>query len=249
MNFKKNFAIASVLFCFSSSVLLAQNINYKGFYVGVSTGYGTSSSGYYTVMDATPAAIINQFGDLASQGLSGGLHFDYNVIVTNKFLLGLEIGAGLSNQVGKENLLLNVGYPFNPIETLRFEKENSLSLALRLGTFPINDLLTYVSVGIENAKWSADYSPFNNSNPIIFSKDKRLTGLQYGLGIEMLIDSNWVIGGEWIYIDYVTSLDMNGVLSVWPFGSEGSSGGILKTFNTLKPDSSEFRLKVSYKFC
>ena len=221
--------------------------NMTGFYAGGNFGYGMGTAkGNWnsTGTNIQPGESVNTNNDLGLKGVRGGFMLGYGKVFQNKLYAGLELGADYSNTEGKLDQTYLQTQNFN----LKTKRRDAYSASVRLGAM-LNSMLTYIKLGVETAKWKTEASTtsyINFANGGISdgkvnaaSKNQRLTGFIFGLGMETMVSDHLVLGGEWSYTQYRGS----STIQVTQAGIKNA--GV--NFN-VKPRTNDFRLRLAYKW-
>jgi opacity protein-like surface antigen len=176
----------------SAASAVADVRNMTGPYAGVNFGYGMGS-GKGTMNSANIADAKSKSADMGLSGFRGGFHFGYGQMFQNKFYLALEGSADLSNTGGKIDDKIGTNEYH-----MEAKRRDAYGLAVRLGGM-LGSMLTYAKVGVETAKWNLNASQKNvlaNGSETSQSKNQRLTGFVFGLGMETMLTDHIVFGGE-----------------------------------------------------
>tara|TARA_R110002095_G_scaffold200627_1_gene180978 strand:+ start:1406 stop:2056 length:651 start_codon:yes stop_codon:yes gene_type:complete len=216
MTFKNMIATSAVALAVATSAM-ADTTNFSGAYIGGNFGYGAGKA----EINNREAAPNNSSIDMGMSGVIGGLHTGYQHQF-GMFILGAEAAANLSN---------NDGTSKDAAEKTSFKRKHAFGLAARAGVV-INNWMTYVKLGWENAKF--DYKVSGNVAPFLadnVSKSKRLNAFVTGLGFETLVAKNMMIGAEWTYSFYQNKTLSAGVVD-----------------DKAKPRIGDFKVRLGYKF-
>jgi opacity protein-like surface antigen len=227
----------STAFLFSIDANAAVPSQFGGFYLGANVGYGFGSGQLKNTGNATAGGTVDT-ADVGLKGFSGGLHLGYNYMITSMFLAGLELNADLSGLKGDVDRQVGPA----PIISFTFngKRKHSVGAALRLGAALHQNILAYLKVGVDFAKWNSTFRTTDLTNfgsKPSDSKNEFLAGLVVGLGLETFVSKHVVLGLEWAYKNYKRSSTL--VLS-------GAGGARIDT--TFKPQANDFRVRLSYKF-
>lgn len=195
-----------------TTAAMAEHGKMTGFYVGVNGGYGVGHGD----MSSLPARTTLNSSDYGLGGFVGGLHTGYQKDF-GCMVAGLELAGNLSNTDGDDKTFTN---------KLTFERKNAFGAAARLG-FKLNTWLVYAKLGYENAK-------FKVSSAV--SSSKRHNAFVPGLGMETMLTSNVMFGGEWTYAMYNKKT----------YAISVATGG--ETRASFKPRVGDFKLRLGYKF-
>ena len=241
--------MVSVLALSSATAMAHDTRNISGFYTGVNFGYGFGSakSTWGVTQSGTGSILgnVSHNSDLGLKGFRGGLMLGYGKLF-NKFYAGIELAADLSNTNGK---LDDKGGLSSTLQQIAFnvnaKRRESYGIALRLGGM-LGSMLTYAKIGVDSAKWKFQASQSNYlaglAGTTNASKNERLTGLVFGLGMETLLTDHIILGGEWTYTHYRRSSGIN-------VSRKNVAGTETDTMQfKFRPHTSDFRLRVAYKW-
>lgn len=227
-----------------SGVAHADTPNFTGFYLGANGGYGMGSGKLNTGAFGNNDVRFNLDADHGVKGFRGGLHAGYGYQFENKFYLGLEVSGDYSNTEGKITEDNTTGGLSSYLAKAR--RKDAFGAALHLGGL-LGHVLTYVKLGIETARWNFNFDGDSSGDQVVDildgvaksdSKKERLLGFVAGLGCATMITENIKFGGEWVYTHYRKSSNLT-------LKSSNNPRGVTATF---RPRTSDFRLRLSYKW-
>lgn len=171
--------------------------DFSGAYVGLNAGYGIGK------FDIKDDGYVN---DMSIDGLDGGLHLGYQKDF-GKFVAGLELHGNFSGA--------NTRFKDSE-EDFKISRGHSFGASAKLG-MKLNSWLAYVRAGYDRAKYEL------KDNGI--KERSNANGFLGGLGVETMLTSNIMFGGEYNHIRYQK----------------------FKNSHT-KPSYNTFKLRLSYKF-
>ncbi|MBZ5501680.1 MAG: outer membrane beta-barrel protein [Acidobacteriia bacterium] len=191
---------------------LAQDNDWKGFYVGGNVGgaFG-SSDAMTTISDPTSIyvpGVVSQVNSLAplhpdSNGITGGGQIGYN-FQHGHFLLGGEFDFGslsLNKTVSSTNIW-NCCAPSTFVLTQSMKTSWLVTLRPRVG-YATKRVLVYGTVGLAmtNVNYQATFTDNSNAYPEVENGgvNKTQSGYAAGGGIEYKISSRWSLKGEYLY--------------------------------------------------
>jgi opacity protein-like surface antigen len=167
-----------------------------GFGLGAKLHANTSNStvkrGYYTNHQHKASDTTH----LSGSGAFGGIFASYNHIFTNCVYLGAEISASWGKMDGKMKSKAIAQYPH---ALALKQRAASYGGAVKLGGLFWN-ALPYIKVGSINSKWHAKSTLGMTHSNKHFSK--HLSGLVYGVGVEIPIHERLSFGGEMTQTHY-----------------------------------------------
>ncbi len=208
MNFKVMVAASALLICAESARAEGVSRSLSGLSVGAQIGIISQSTTIrqkynFSIAPSLPA---RKKQDLGGENVIGGLNLAYGCIFPNHLFLGAEIKGDLSNMGGS----ISEG-PLQFQNRTRLEMNNSFGGALKLGGV-ISSVLPYFRVGLLSSKWEASsrgsIDPGSGPQSFHGKKNKRLLGLELGLGIDVPLPEPYglgerlSIGGEYTHVDY-----------------------------------------------
>lgn len=234
----KWFALA----CFCNVIFASQNFCYNGFYAGLALGYGLSSSDYkLQSIDAisSDSQIKSQTG---LKGFVSAAYGGYNCVINSYNLLGIEISADrrLLNVKGNFNVYVPNANIYTNLR-YKIKIKSSLAISLRGGLIFQKENLAYMKLGIASTQWHATLDGFPIGNSDAASKTKNKVGVIFGLGLEIPINSNILIGPEWCCTYY-------NKVAIKTQGKSPYGASTMYTSFSFKPIVNILTLKLSYKF-
>ena len=190
---------------------LAQEMDWSGFYLGVTGGYDVTDSHSEYVLAPAPAIPSIQQGMLG--GVSAGANLQNGIVV-----LGVEATAAIGN----------VSATFaNPLGVSDDVTAGSDFQALLLGRagVAVGNVLPYLTAGLAVAH---AYS----TTPSGADDDGFFAGAAYGAGIEIALDDNWSVKGQYLHSNMT--------------GGNFHIGQTYETNSALSSDT--FMLGVNFRF-
>lgn len=218
----KNLAIVSAV-ALSAAGSAYADAHCTGFYLGLNAGYGFGSSKtkYNDKSDANQNP--NHDARIGIEGFDGGLHLGYQHDF-GKFVAGLEASGALNHADGSSRSIESVR------DRLYVERKHAFGIAAKVGA-KLNSWLAYVKLGYERASFRAKYDdPVTAAN--VISGTKNLNGFLAGVGMETMLTSHVMFGGEYAHTFY---------------GKATASNAINDTVK-VDPRYGTFKLRLSYKF-
>jgi outer membrane immunogenic protein len=237
--------------------------NWGGWYIGLNAGAGWTRESFATLPQATlvtsPFDSSPQWGTSlngsSTTGFTGGGQLGYNWPSTGPVVIGVE--ADIESFGGKASN--NSTFLALPIPPPSATVSNSISsktpwvatLRGRLGTTSILNpaVLVYVTAGL--AMGQQDITGTINTSvgatPIEsfrFSISDTRFGWTAGAGIEWVLNNNWSVGAEWLYINLTSSGQTSPTTLLGP-------GALATDAMSLTPSSEQLnivRARVNYKF-
>jgi outer membrane immunogenic protein len=200
--------------------VVAEEINWTGFYFGLNTGYSFGhADAHYTAPDLSAYSI-----DSHPSGWSGGLQLGANYQLKNRIVFGIEGEASL---VDASDTIYDYMSAANnrPNNTIKTSSDYAGTVRARLG-YAVDRFLPYLTAGVAgaNAKVSATDGSLSQSDFLV--------GWTVGAGIEYALTKNWSVRAEYLHVDLGRH--------TW-FAGEHWQSSSLSTSETI-------RLGVNYKF-
>jgi hypothetical protein len=189
-----------------------------GFYLGGQTGYGSLATN--TSGKRQSGSDDGEFGD---NGFTGGLFGGYGFTL-NRWYLGAEIEGEWSDLAWFHQKLKSDSRTFG------VKKEDSVGLSGRLGYSLSSGNLLYAKVGSVWTNFKTDYT-INNSPLTAVDTDNRLTGIRFGLGMDVPLTEHAFVRLDSTYTFYN--------------GYDVSSADFSEDFD---PEESLFRLGLGWNF-
>jgi outer membrane immunogenic protein len=162
----------------------AQDHDWSGFYIGGNVGYTVTDSNTEFVNPQLAAFTIPSDQSGFHGGLQVGANFQTGVIV-----LGVEAAASIGD----------IGATFDdplspPPDTVTAGSDYQAALLGRAG-IGVGNLLPYVTAGVVAAHVHTSATAGGADD------DGMFFGLGYGAGIEVALDDNWSIRGQYLHTD------------------------------------------------
>ena len=197
-------------------VAMAPAFSWTGLYLGGNAGYGwgTTDSDNNALFDAGPDYTLgvglypgaNQSMDL--NGWVAGGQIGYNYQLENNWVVGVEADFQWTGAENDSDLLASVNGPY-------FQNSGELewfgTVRARLG-YAMDRLLVYGTGGFAYGKVSASSTVAAAPGGIPLwetatsgSDDSVLTGWTVGGGLEYALTDNWILRGEYLYVDLGSS--------------------------------------------
>jgi len=157
--------------------------SWSGFYVGGHLGYG------YAVTEASlpDLGLSNRFVGLGSRGFTGGVLGGYNVMLSSRWLVGIEADASWQN-------IRHRASNFSVTDELSLGW--SASIRGRLGYLLTPTTLLFGTVG-----WTWSEVEFSN-DLIPESFSQKVDGVQVGFGVETILAGKWITRTEYLHSFY-----------------------------------------------
>lgn len=175
-------ASAAVIVSLIAAPAYAQDHDWSGFYIGGNAGYTITDSNTEFVDPTFPAIPSDQSG--LHGGLQVGANFQTGVIV-----LGVEAAASIGD------ISATIDDPLlGPPNTVTAGSDYQAALLGRVGV-GFGNLLPYVTAGVVAAHVHTSASAGGADD------DGMFLGLGYGAGLEVALDDNWSIRGQYLHTD------------------------------------------------
>lgn len=229
----KKGALAAVLLFSTASFAVAADdtmaamdygdqFDWSGWYIGGQVGFGSGTS----KLVATPANPNGNFPlSFSPTGTIGGLSTGYN-LQNGDFVYGLELGwVG-----GKLDDSVTVGGP----TVFTVELENIFTVGPKIG-IAMDQALFYAEAGLATATVSGGAT---SAGATLAINSDRANGYYVGAGVDLAIDSNWILGAEYNYIN----------LGDKTYDFVQTNPAATGTLNVNDVSVNTFALKLSYKF-
>ncbi|MCA0369763.1 MAG: outer membrane beta-barrel protein [Proteobacteria bacterium] len=208
-----------------------------GFAVGLHGGYVTAENRLSNVGLPGTAGVINYgSSDVSGRGGLIGLDLSYGHVFANKLFAGLEIKGDLQSVKGQTSVNVRTPLTFNQ----EVKAKESFGAALKLGGL-VDKALPYLLVGVVSTKFETRLGAQNASAAIALvgrdiKKTKRLTGVEFGAGIDLPVTERMTVGGRYVHTEY----------SNFTSSFNDVGGGRLFDFK-VKPRTNAFLLNVKYR--
>lgn len=186
----------------------ADSGNMTGFYTGLSLGYGI---GYNDLKNDGDSE------DISTDGAVGTLFLGYQKDF-GRFVAGLEAHGSITGADGTSR--------DSNGDTFSLDRNHAYGIAAKLGT-KLNNWLAYVKLGYERAEYELKATSAAGS----VKRDRNFNSFLLGLGMETMVTSNLMFGGE-----YTHSFASDKTLRL---GNEDFK---------VDPRFGEFKLRLAYKF-
>jgi len=152
--------------------------NWSGPYVGLQLGYiqGKADGNVVEYVDPT-------FSGLKPKGFIGGGYAGYNKLLSDNWLLGIELAANYTNIKKSATLYNENGYAIS--QKFKLKQKGEVALYAKFGkVMGANDsLLLYTLAGISGTKLEGTY--------VTESKSKTVYGFSVGTGLEYKLNKQW----------------------------------------------------------
>jgi len=213
----------------------AQAQDFSGTYFGAHAGYRWVNS------DLTSAPYVVDFVDIparsekySTDGTIAGVHFGHMTRLSANWYLGFE--GDISFGWGSNSKRTTIGDIYDEVSVnTRSKLETNWQGTIRARLGYANDqwmLYTTAGFAFMDIDWSDSITP-NFGTTYVAQKSDILTGWVLGVGLELMLDSNWLLRSEYLYEDFGS----NRV----PLAGTSENGSLDVTAHKL-------RIGVSYKF-
>jgi outer membrane immunogenic protein len=221
---KKHLLAVVVLLMTTAGLVLAEETNWTGFYVGANSGYSFGHSDAHYTDPSFSGYSIDSNPDGWSVGMQGGANYQLTNGAFNHVVLGLEVEFSYVHVYDSiyDHASDAHGRPNNSI---RSSSDYAGTLRARLG-YAAGRFLPYLTAGGAGA--DAEVSATDGS----LSESDFLLGWTVGGGIEYALNKNWSVKAEYMYVDLGRHTWFSGKL--WESSADLTS-------NTV-------RLGVNYRF-
>jgi outer membrane immunogenic protein len=208
--------------------------NWTGAYVGGQAGYGSghtdaAPASFYNDSDGTSLAGTGPALSFGGDGFIGGAEAGYNW-QTNNLVFGI-VGdisaAGVRSSYSEQS--------FSVESTLNWLSTARLNLGL-----PVGNMLFYGTAGLAIGGVTSDLHDVYDGGSTILNSSHSGTGVGWavGGGVAAALGANWVLKGEYLYVDLGSQKNSY---------SEPSPGWPLIT-GSAKTTASVVRLSLDYRF-
>ncbi len=193
--------------------------NWTGFYIGGNVGWawgesdfssnfscsGTFGSCSYNAPVNFPFFNAQGSGSLNDNGFTGGVQGGYNWQFGG-FVVGLEADFGAFS-INPSRTLIAFGPSTSTPITITVESETNWLLTTRgrLGWLATPNVLLFATGGLAVTDLSISNAFSDQVAPVTSgssSHSKTLAGFAVGGGFEWMLDRNWSVKGEYLYIDF-----------------------------------------------
>jgi outer membrane immunogenic protein len=181
---------------FPTGPVLSSNHDWNGFYAGGNAGVGTS------LTEAQSASSPGGDNDLTGTGFTGGGQAGYNYILWEKYLVGVEgdIGAlGIRHQIDDWN---NTSFA-----TFSQKTDWYGTARVRVGSTS-GPALMYVTGGVAWVNVQDGFAPQPAGGITGQLVTRTASGLTFGGGVEVALDSKWSAKLESLYINAGNSANL-----------------------------------------
>jgi outer membrane immunogenic protein len=176
--------------------------DWNGVYVGAHAGYAFGVSRF------DPATFNTDF--LSSRGFTGGVLAGYNLMLSSRFLVGVEIDASWS-RIRHESVTPDLGAGLTTTFTL--QQSRSYAARARLGFLLTPETLLYGTAGWTRAEVA--YSFAAPALPFFESSAQWVNGVQVGAGIEARLGGPWGARLEYLHTFYNTQTVDSAIFGVF----------------------------------
>jgi outer membrane immunogenic protein len=186
---KKHLLAGVALLTITAGSVLAGEMDWTGFYVGLNTGYSFGSSdASYTDPELSAYSI-----DSNPSGWSGGFQVGANYQLKNRIVFGIEGEFSFvdANDTIYDSMGDAHGRPNNSIKT---SSDYAGTLRARIG-YATGRFLPYLTAGGAGA--DAKVSATDGS----LSESDFLVGWTVGAGVEYALSENWSVRAEYLHVD------------------------------------------------
>jgi hypothetical protein len=210
------------------------NKAHHGFFVGANVGYIISNTIVKRLINTGINPITLDSSNHACHGVNGGFNLGYqHLFKSSNLVAGLDLKSNFSNLRGKvENRTVNQW-----ATALRLKMTNTLGAALRFGILWHN-VQPYLKVGYVSSQWKAESSlpPAANVGNGQFKRTKRLSGIEFGIGLDVPMTKCLTFGGEFSHEAYQKIFVIHRTLT-----------GLSVINHKITPSATQFILRVKYK--
>jgi outer membrane immunogenic protein len=208
--------------------MVAPAASWAGWYIGVHAGVNWQQA--HDNFDVGNGYGSGTFSTTAT-GFIGGGQLGYNWQHGN-FVFGIEgDGSGLSGKGSGHS-----GAPATPYGTVSNSVRWLSTVRARFG-LAVGDTMAYTTAGVAFGGVRNTFT--NNSGAITYSDSKTKTGWAVGGGIEHMLNRNWTIGLEGLFVDLGRSNSVAGVRT---------NGTTTVKTTSFSNQAVIGRLKLNYKF-
>lgn len=204
--------------------------NWGGLYLGGNIGGAWSDADWQYINPAGPAGAVSRDPSGPVYGIHGGIQHQYN-----RFVIGIEMshsGPAFSRIEDRGQDAPAFAAVFD--STVRLH--NVFTLGPRLGFAVADRWLLYVTGGYANAKYSSFFTNRITGVDGGFGS-RRHDGWFIGGGFEYAMTENWVVGFEYLHLDFDSEIHAAPAAGVVAAGST----------RTISPEADIFRSRISFK--
>lgn len=218
----------------------AETINMSGPFMGLHAGYGIGTAPVSGIFQNNPPPVpLHDTSNLSVKGFLGGVHFGYDHVFGQFFLLGVEGAINLNSHKGTSSHLRDMGT--RTVDKLAATRQHSFSMAIRVGGIVKGSTALYGKLGLERTRWKIAHV---SNDTLVFDvrasdiKQNYINGIILGLGAQTMLDKNWYVGGEWSYTIYqdLPELRITG------------TPNLFLTAKIKRPTVHDLKIRVGYKF-
>ena len=230
MNIKKIVLHTFAFYSLSPKIVYADK-NFGGLLIGAQGGYIFGHS--YLKREINKAAFPHHKDDkfqVSSHGITGGGLLEYNHMITEEFLLGVQVNAKWSKLNGKVS---NSHLVPNQSIITDLKMKHSYGANLKAG-YHTGKILPYITTGLLQSKWSSK----TKGMPILGqgSISKNLTGYEVGAGVDYSLTKNIVIGAKFSHAWYAK----------FSYSNNLRTGQMLHKIN-IKPQTNTLSFNIKWK--
>lgn len=195
----------------------AQTSDWSGSYVGAGFGRGFAHAGVDYAHN-TPGCSNNNYGSDGGGGcggtqnyattfsnntsnLEGSLHVEQDW-AANSLLFGVEPEIYFGNDLNNTHREI-ISSAFGDSLSVK-NRQNYMATLRANGGVPVNDVLLYLTAGMSlSGVRTVIYQQASGGvyNPKVFHQDDTLVGYVVGGGARYKLTNNWVLGGEFLFVD------------------------------------------------
>ncbi|HVC50107.1 MAG TPA: outer membrane beta-barrel protein [Burkholderiales bacterium] len=165
----------------STQVVSPHSYRSDGAYVGIQTGYGSTSTALFGQRGSNGTLAA----DFGNKGIVNGIFAGYGINF-NPWYLGIELNGNVSNLNWNHNHLPNQ-------RIFNVEQQNSYGISGRLG-YVLDSGMIYGRVGLAQTDF---YTTYTLDNGVTFTQNNGQYGRRYGFGTEA-----WAGGNAFWRLDY-----------------------------------------------
>jgi opacity protein-like surface antigen len=170
---------------------------FEGLYIGGNIGYAVGGGKQKETDFRTFDTVNTVHSDLRVQGVHGGIGAGYAHRIC-EWAVGLAFDANWSNVRGR-HIRNTTSRAAGALEKLtsKAREKNSLQLYVRTGYVIAEKVMPFIGIGWDNSSWR--FRVTDNIVDLEHTKErrKRLNGLMWKVGVDVLAMKNFVIGFEY----------------------------------------------------